>query len=64
MGLTFHRGGLLVLAGVLLLVAIAVGEVELGLAAVLGTTTIVEILTWLGPLTGSGDAGPERHSGR
>ena len=64
MALTFHSCGLLVLAGVLLLVAIAVGQVELGIAAVIGTTTIVEILTWLGPLTGSGNAGRERHSGR
>ncbi len=48
------------LAGVLLLVAVATGQVHLGLGAVIAATVVIEVLTWMAPLTSGRDAGHER----
>ena len=64
MRLVFNRRGLWVFTGVLWLLAIATGHGELGLAAVIAAITIIELLTWMGPLVGGRDAGRDRNSTR
>ena len=57
MSLVFSRRALWVFTSVLLLLAIATGHGELGLAAVIAAATLIELLTWMGPLVGGRDAG-------
>jgi hypothetical protein len=51
-----NRRGLWAFLGFLLLMALATGRGDLGIAVVIAATVLVELLTWLGPL-GLGRAG-------
>ena len=64
MSLVFNGRALWAFAGVVLLMAIATGQGELGLATVIGATTLIELLTWLGPFGGRRDARPSRRAAR
>jgi hypothetical protein len=65
MAFAVNRRALWVFMAVLMLVTIATGQGELGLAAMIAATTIIELLTWIGPLLAAGgDARPKRRAPR
>jgi hypothetical protein len=53
--MSFNATALWSLAAFVLLMAIATGEVAIGIGAVVAATVIVELLTWVGALGGPKD---------